>query len=197
MAAEQATWVEFTSKPLIELKEFYAADRRRERGGRKSFGFDWKDPSVTQPDTFCEVYWYHGTHEIAAVYSTYDRARLAELLSHGRAAMSVIRLGAGAGPVAGPVINDAASAASLGQWLGDRDLATTDTKVRVMGALEHPLERYWALRDAFFLETHPDGLLTLQRRIDACHQAERHPVTEHPLWNQLSAWLGTNAGEPS
>src|SRR5207245_808705 len=64
------------------------------------------------------------------------------------------------------------------QWLGDRDLATTSTHVRLLGLLRHPLERYWVLRDAFVLETEPDGLLTLAGRIEACEQGDPHAVSD-------------------
>ena len=188
------TWREFTSKPLVDLAQFYAENPRRKTEGHKSFGFDWKDPSVTGPDTFCEVYWYRGTHEIAAVYSTFDRSRLEQMLGSGSAAMSVIRLGAGAGPVAGPVIGDAVSACALGHWLGDRDLATTSVQVRVLGVLEHALERYWALRDAFFLETQADGLATLQQRIDACAHGDRTAVSDDPWWEELRELLAGRHG---
>lgn len=188
MTSDETTWQEFTGKPLVDVTAFYAEDARRRTEGHKSFGFDWKDPSNTEPNTFCEVYWYRGTHEIAAVYSTFDATRLRELLSGGSAS-SVIRLGAGAGPVAGPIATDAASAYALGQWLGDRDLATTATQVRVMGLLEHPVERFWVLRDALFLETEPDGLLTLQRRIDACAQGDRRAVVGEPWWEGLAELL--------
>lgn len=188
MAADETTWQEFTSKPLVDLGAFYSEDPRRKTEGHKSFGFDWKDPSNTESNTFCEVYWYRGTHEIGAVYSTFDATRLRQLLSTGSAS-SVIRLGAGAGPVAGPIATDAASAYGLGQWLGNRDLATTTTRVRVMGVLEHPVERFWVLRDALFLETEPDGLLTLQRRIDACAQGDRRAVVGEPWWEDIAELL--------
>ena len=55
---DTATWQEFAAKPLTPRAEFYAEDPRRKSDGHTSFGFDWKDPSVTDPDTFCEVYWY-------------------------------------------------------------------------------------------------------------------------------------------
>ena len=188
MTTHEATWQEFTAKPLVELEAFYAEDPRRKVDGHKSFGFDWKDPSNTEPNTFCEVYWYRGTHEIAAVYSTFDSGRLKELLGGGSAS-SVIRVGAGAGPVAGPIATDVASAHALGNWLGDRDLATTTVRLRVMGLLEHPLERFWVLRDALFLETEPDGLLTIQRRIDACAQGDRRAVADEPWWEGLAELL--------
>lgn len=183
---DDATWEEFAGKPMVEHDAFYAEDPRRKTDGHKSFGFDWKDPSVSDPNTFCEVYWYRGTHEIAAVYSTFDPVRLRDIMSGGTVATSAMGLAIGAAPV----IGDAGAARALGQWLGDRDLATTSTLVRVMGLLEHPLERYWVLRDALFLETEPDGLLTLQRRIDACAHGDRLAVSSQPSWEHIRELLG-------
>ena len=68
-------------------------------------------------------------------------------------------------------------------------MAATSVRVRVLGMLEHALERYWVLRDAFVLETQADGLLTLQRRIDACTQGDRRAVVDEPAWHRVTEWI--------
>jgi hypothetical protein len=181
---------ETTAHPLIAVADFYAQDERRHNGAWTSFGFDWKDPGHTEPYTWCEVRWYRGTHEIVAVYSTYDPDKLKAELANGRAPEHVLMgLLSTAGPVIGPTGTAGYSASSLGVWLGDRDLAVTETQVRVLGLLSHPLERYWVLRDAMHLEVLDDGLSRLQARIDACEQATRSDVHLHPAWETLAqAW---------
>lgn len=181
---------EARARTLISVADFYAQDERRHSGVWTSFGFDWKDPEHTAPYTWCEVRWYRGTHEIVAVYSTYDLNKLKAELGKGRVPEHVLMgLLSTAGPVVGPVAGAGYSASSLGVWLGDRDLAVTETQVRVLGLLAQPLERYWVLRDALHLEVLDDGLARLQARIDACEQATRSDVHLHPAWETLAqAW---------
>lgn len=175
----------------MSLEEFLAQDERRRSGGYESFGFDWKDPANAGLPRWCEVRWYRGTHEVVALSCTFDPVELKRLLSQGQAPEHVlVGLASTAGPVVGPTAGPAFSAMSLGAWLGDRDLVVTDTHVRVLGLLAHPLERFWVLRDAYHLEVLDDGLAHLQARIDKCEQSTRAQVHLHPAWEAVArAWV--------
>jgi hypothetical protein len=175
-----------TAQGLVALEDFYAEDPRRRADGSVSFGLDWKDPGFSDPNTFCEVRWYRGTHEIAAVYTTYDIDRLHEIAREGTVSKDVLAdIAALTGPAYGGSLSQAASARVLGSFLAERDMAATKTEVRLMGVLAHPLERYWVLRDAYELEVRDDGLTRLQERIDACAQGDRMKVHDHSLWALL------------
>lgn len=163
---------------LQTIAEFYAVDERRKTHGSLQYGFNWHDPAITDPNVYCEVHWYYGTHEIVAVYQTVDPQALRQQLSKGAASRVALD---GLAQLAGPAGGDTFQAAALGNILAARDLATVKTEVRVLGLLEHPLERYWVLRDAYILEGHPDGLATLQRRIDECAHGDRVAVKDHSL----------------
>jgi hypothetical protein len=166
------------------LEDFYAEDERRRTHGSQQFGFNWKDPSVTDWNCYCEVHWYYGTHEIAAVYQTVDPQRLVAAVAHGSASTTALQtfsktVGPAVGPVVGPAVASDWSAIGIGQMLGNRDQATAKTEVRVLGLLEHPIDRWWVLRDAMHIELEPDGLAILQRRIDEVDQGERSEVVDH------------------
>jgi hypothetical protein len=175
---------------LQPIEEFYAEDERRKTHGSIQFGFNWKDSSVSDRNCYCEVHWFYGTHEIVAIYQTVDADETRQRLTQG--AVSRVALD-GLAQVAGPAGGDTLQAAALGGLLAARDRATVRTDVRVLGVLEHPLERYWVLRDAFELELKPDGLVTLQRRIDECARGDRVAVTDH----SLHSLLYPTRGEPS
>lgn len=166
---------------LVDIEDFWRADPKRKPEGYKDFGFDWRDPAMGDADEFCEVRWYRGTHEIVAVYTTYDPHAMGTAVRSGRVARSVgagLSLATAAGPVVGPVAGQTASAAAIAGFLADRDLAATRVRVRVLGKLEHPLERYWVLRDALHLESQPDGLAVLADRIAGLAGEEK--VALHP-----------------
>lgn len=188
---------------LQSLDDFYAEDERRRTHGHHQFGFNWKDPEVTDWNCYCEVHWYYGTHEIAAVYQTVDPAKLVHAVSQGSAAKGVLdglaQSYLRAEPAGGPAWSDTLTAVSIGSSLARRDIATTKTEVRLMGVLEHPLERWWVLRDAFELELKPDGLQTLQRRIDECAQGERVAVEDHSFHTlfQRACGLGSPDDTPA
>jgi hypothetical protein len=175
---------------LQTLDEFYAEDERRKTHGSVQFGFNWKDADVGDPNCYCEVHWFYGTHEIVAIYQTVDPDATRHRLAEGAASRVALD---GLAQVAGPAGGDTLQAAALGGLLAARDRATVRTDVHVLGVLKHPLERYWVLRDAFELELKPDGLLTLQRRIDECARGERVAVTDH----SLHSLLYPAGGEPS
>src|SRR5581483_4971941 len=110
---------------LQSLEEFYAQDERRQTHGFHQFGFNWKDPNVSDQNCYCEVHWYFGTHEIAAVYQTIDPARLAAVVGQGMASAPALdalsrALVPVAGPVAGPAAADQLSAIGIARMLGDR-----------------------------------------------------------------------------
>lgn len=168
-------------RPPVGLEDFYREDERRRTHGSDSFGFNWKDPTNTEPNRVCEVRWYRGTHEIAAVYTTYDPEKLAGELGKGQAAdTAVMGLTNLAGPALGPAATSSEAAAALGAYLSDRDQAATKVEVHLLGLLVHPLERYWVLRDAYHLESQDDGLATLRARIAECEQGNRSQV--HDRW---------------
>lgn len=160
------------------LNDFYAEDERRKTHGFAQFGFNWHDPAITNPNVYCEVHWYYGTHEIAAVYQTVDPGRMQDQLGHGTASRVALD---GIAQLAGPAGGDTFQAAALAGMLAARDRSVASVDVQVLGLLAHPLERYWVLRDALELETKPDGLAVLQRRIDECAKGARVSVKDHSL----------------
>jgi hypothetical protein len=168
---------------LQTLEEFYAEDERRKTHGFAQFGFNWRDSATTDPHVYCEVHWYYGTHEIAAVYQTVDPEAARQQLAGGAASRVALD---GLAQAAGPAGGDTLQAAALGGMLAARDRAVVKTELRVLGLLEHPLERYWVLRDAFELELKPNSLATLQRRIDECARGERVSVQDHSLHSLIS-----------
>jgi hypothetical protein len=168
----------------VSLDEFYAEDERRRTHGSQQFGFNWTDSRVSDRHCYCEVRWYFGTHEIAAVYQPVDAQRLVDTVATGRVSTTALEgfsrtYGPAAGPVLGPTLTDTWSAMGIGRMLSDRDRATVKTEVRVMGLLEHPIERWWALRDALHLEQEPNGLEILQQRINECAVGARADVEDH------------------
>jgi len=171
------------SDRALDLETFYREDDRRRTHGSESFGFNWRDPSNTDPYRCCEVRWYRGTHEIAAVSTTYDPQKLAGELGKGQAADAVVMgLTNLAGPALGPAATSSEEAAALGTYLSDRDQAATKVEVHLLGLLARALERYWVLRDAYHLESQDDGLATLRARIAECEQGNRSQVHD--------GWLG-------
>ncbi|HWC33407.1 MAG TPA: hypothetical protein VG650_01145 [Mycobacteriales bacterium] len=94
---------------LQTLEEFYAEDERRKTHGSVQFGFNWKDASVTDPNCYCEVHWFYGTHEIAALYQTVDPEAARQQLAKGAASRVALD---GLAQVAGPAGGDTLQAAA-------------------------------------------------------------------------------------
>lgn len=137
-----------------------------------------------------------GTHEIVAVYATYDPHAMGSAVRSGRVARSVgagLNLATAAGPVAGPLAGQTASAAAIAGFLAARDLAATRVQVRVLGTLD-PLERYWVLRDALHLESQPDGLAVLADRIAGLTGEEKVDLSPGDLPHGVAARLQPDPG---
>jgi hypothetical protein len=140
---------------LVSQADFYAEDEARRASRVLSYGSSWQQPGWTDDSHKVELMWIGATHELVALYITYDWDRLdPRQLNQDAAAGETLDVFVDSGTY-------------VGRTLGDVDLATSEVDVELLATLGSDLECHELLWGWHWWQHHADGLEHVRARVSA------------------------------